>query len=121
MIVSGLLKGLTSISFIALLLMLNYYMFAVVAIIFFSENDPWHFGDLQTAVLTLFRCSTLEDWTDVMYVNMFGCDDERWGYSEELQSMRPDIVAGGYEGCTSPMAQPVLSASYFLVFTVMTA
>ena len=39
----------------------------------FGANDPWHFGDLATAMLTLFRCATLEDWTDVMYINIYGC------------------------------------------------
>ena len=24
-------------------------------------------------MLTLFRCATLEDWTDVMYINIYGC------------------------------------------------
>jgi len=33
-------------------------------------------------MFTLFRCSTLEDWTDVMYINMFGCD--KYGYDGML-------------------------------------
>ena len=36
--------------------------------ILFQKNDPWHFGTLHNSMITLFRCTTLEDWTDVMYV-----------------------------------------------------
>jgi hypothetical protein len=45
---------------------LVFYVFAIVAMIMFRDNDPWHFGSLHVAMLTLFRISTLEDWTDVM-------------------------------------------------------
>ena len=40
---------------------------AIFAIILFKQNDPWHFGNLHLGMITLFRMSTLEDWTDVMY------------------------------------------------------
>jgi len=71
----------------------------------FKENDPWHFGVLPTAMLTLFRCATLEDWTDVMYINMWGCD--RYGYD----SMPED--------CTSPLAWGWLATVYFVFFAVI--
>lgn len=38
----------------------------------FGANDPIHMGTLHIAFLTLFRCATLEDWTDVMYIGMQG-------------------------------------------------
>ena len=38
----------------------------------FGTNDPMLMGTLHIAFLTLFRCATLEDWTDVMYINMLG-------------------------------------------------
>ena len=31
-----------------------------------------HFGNLQLSLLSLFRVVTLEDWTDVMYIQMWG-------------------------------------------------
>ena len=40
----------------------------------FRGNDPVHFLGLSTALLTLFRVVTLEDWTDVMYIQMYGSD-----------------------------------------------
>ena len=59
--------------FIAIILFIFFYVFAIIGMIMFKENDPWHFGTLHISLLTLFRCATLEDWTDVMYINMHGC------------------------------------------------
>merc|ERR1712139_438486 len=39
----------------------------------FHYNDPWHFGTLSRSIMSLFRASTLEDWTDIKYINYFGC------------------------------------------------
>lgn len=38
------------------------------------------------SMLTLFRCSTLEDWSDVLYINIFGCVN--YGYSDEMNASR---------------------------------
>ena len=60
-----------------------FYLFAIVGVTNFGTNDPWHFGSLHVAFLTLFRMSTLEDWTDIMYINMYGCVE----YGYEIASM----------------------------------
>ena len=39
-----------------------------------------HRGSLHVAAITLFRMSTLEDWTDIMYINMYGCHE--YGYAD---------------------------------------
>jgi hypothetical protein len=72
-ILAGLAGGLQSSSYIVLLLMIIYYMFAVAGLMFFRRNDPREFGDFVQTFVTLIRMSTLEDWTDVMYINMYGC------------------------------------------------
>ena len=35
-------------------------------------------------LLSLFRMATLEDWTDIMYINMFGCDI--FGYGDAINT-----------------------------------
>jgi hypothetical protein len=77
-ILKGLVNGMESITYILMLLILIFYLFAICSVIAFSENDPVHFGSLHIAMVTLFRMSTMEDWTDVMYINMFGC--MKYGY-----------------------------------------
>ena len=61
--------------------------------------------NLEIAMLSLFRVVTLEDWTDLMYINMYGCD--RYGYG-------PDSVVL----CTAPSANPLLAAAYFVSFVL---
>ena len=72
-ILKGLANGMSSITYILILLLLIFYLFAIISVITFGQNDPIHFGSLHMAMVTLFRMSTMEDWTDIMYINMWGC------------------------------------------------
>ena len=80
-IIEALMVGMESIGFIALIMFVAFSLFAVAGMILFASNDPFHFGLLHRALLTLFRVSTFEDWTDVMYINVYGCS--RWGYNDD--------------------------------------
>jgi voltage-gated sodium channel len=106
-IMTGLAQGMGSIVWIALLLALMFYLFGIVAIMFFRANDPVHFGSLDLTFLTLFRASTFEDWTDVMYIAMYGC--RRWSYGEF--DMR----------CENNNPHGLAAAMYFLVFIILSA
>ena len=105
--VSALIMGLSSIGSIGVLCFLVFFFFAVCGVILFRQNDPWHFGNVHLALLTLFRCATLEDWTDVMYINMFGCD--KYGYDAMLKK------------CVAPRALGYLAVAYFVLFTLIGA
>ena len=105
-LVSALLKSIPSMGYVTVLLLLLFYVYAVAAVFLFGQNDPLHFADLQIAMLSLFRVVTLEDWTDVMYINMYGCD--RYGYSAD------SVVL-----CTAPEAQPILGVAFFVSFVLV--
>jgi len=79
-IVEALVNGVKSIYYIGIIMFMFFYVFGILGMILFRENDPWHFGTLHDTLITLFRMSTLEDWTDVMYINMHGC--MFYGYSD---------------------------------------
>ncbi len=83
-IVMALLKSIPSMFYISILLFILFYLYAVLAVFTFGPNDPIHFADLQTAFLSMFRVATLEDWTDVMYINMYGCANYGYGGNEAL-------------------------------------
>ena len=53
-------------------MLLHSCRYAVLGVSVFGANDPVLMGTLHIAFLTLFRCATLEDWTDVMYIAMQG-------------------------------------------------
>ena len=106
-LVNALLKSIPSMGYVVLLLGMLFYVYSVAAVFLFGGNDPHHFGNLAIAMLSLFRVVTGEDWTDVMYIQMYGCD--RYGYSDMAQL------------CTDPMSYPVFGALFFVSFMVLGA
>ena len=80
-LVGALIKSIPSMGYVGILLSILFYIYATMSVFFFGENDPLHFGTLERAMLSLFRIVTLEDWTDIMYIQMWGCNHEIWGYS----------------------------------------
>lgn len=109
-LVSALLKSIPSMGYVALLLGMLFYVYAVAAVFIFGANDPIHFGDLPTAMLSLFRVVTGEDWTDVMYVNMWGCDHELYGYGESVIAQ-----------CTQPQEMWWFASGFFVSFMIIGA
>ena len=106
-IVTALMSGFSSITFISIILLLFFYFFGIIAMILFSTNDPLHFGNLHITMIALFQCSTLDNWTDLLYINLYGCDVI--GYDEIP------------EQCTNPKAAFITTSLYFIVFILMGA
>ncbi|CAM9663299.1 unnamed protein product [Chrysoparadoxa australica] len=106
-IVEALISGVSSIAFITLMLVLFFFVFSIVGMILFELNDPWHFGRLNISMLTLFRAATIDDWTDLMYINMYGCDIYGYDEREEL--------------CTHPIRWGWLSCFFFLIVVTLGA
>ena len=108
LLVGSLLKSIPSLVYVGLLLAVLFYIYAVVGVVVFRGNDPVHFADLSTALLTLFRVVTLEDWTDVMYIQMYGSDAYP-GYADyaqaHLRKASRDL--------------PMLGAVYFVSFVML--
>lgn len=104
-LVTALLKSLPSMVYVSILLGLLFYMYAVAGTFLFSKNDPIHFGSLHHSMLSLFRIVTLEDWTDIMYTAMYGCDVFGFGFKEEL--------------CTTPQSFPLIGPLYFVSFVLI--
>lgn len=105
LLVGSLLRSLPSMGYIGLLLMILFYIYGVTGVFLWRDNDPVHFGDLPTALLSLFRVVTLEDWTDIMYTQMYGSD--RYPFAMQ------DSVA------ERPSAAPWLSKIYFVSFVLL--
>jgi len=126
-IIMGLAAGLGSVVYISMLWLLVLYLYGVVGVTLFAENDPFHFGHLPMAMLTLFRCTTLEDWTDVMYINYYGCDAYDSGlYAPADRVSRINGWAGsifnGFD-CVNPSTSPTHKWAvvlYFISFTFIT-
>ncbi len=104
LLVGALLKSIPSMGYVGMLLFLLFYIYAVMGVFLFGANDPMHFGSLQAALLSLFRIVTLEDWTDIMYIQMHGSAH----YAIE-----------GFAGPTQSRAMPLTSVAYFVSFVLL--
>ncbi len=111
LIVGSLLHSLPSMFYVSLLLAMLFYVYAVAGVFLFRENDPVHFGDLPTALVSLFRVVTLEDWTDIMYIQMYG--------SAEYVSFERDVAALMSGPDVVSRAMPITGALYFISFVVL--
>ena len=90
---------------ISILLGLFFYAYSVAGVVMFGKNDVVHFHDLATSMLTMFRVVTLEDWTDIMYINMYGCNT--YGYE-----VNPEL-------CITPEGHPLEAALFFVSFVCL--
>ena len=72
LIITALLKSIPSMGYVIMLIGILFYVYAIVGVFIFGATDPVHFGDLHHAFVTLFKVLTLEGWTDIMNVHIFG-------------------------------------------------
>ncbi len=58
--------------YIMMLIAILFYVYTIVGVFIFGASDPMHFGDLHHALVTLFKVLTLEGWTDIMNIHIYG-------------------------------------------------
>jgi voltage-gated sodium channel len=64
-VIESLVQAIPGLGSIALLLMLFFYVFAVMATKLFGGDFPHYFGTLGTSLFSLFQIMTLENWPDM--------------------------------------------------------
>lgn len=70
LIVDTIVKSIPSLVYILFFLIIFFYIYGIYGFYLFHEHDPYHWKNLGTSLLTLFRILTFEDWTDLMYKAM---------------------------------------------------
>jgi voltage-gated sodium channel len=134
-IVQGLAKGLGSVVYIVILMILVFYLYAVLGVQCFRKNDPFHFGGLGIAMVSLFRAATKENWTHLLVINEFGCDSTYFGANGNyygLDGGSPTLALGHrnvwYQTkfgsfplnvCWHPKPQPMLASVFFVSFALI--
>jgi hypothetical protein len=106
-----------------------FYLAANIAMLLFGRNDPAHFGALQDAMVNLFRISTFDGWTDILYANMLGCNhwmyslgraDVGWPNSEFSQNFGSKVIMkADKSNCNHPEAFGWIAAAFFLGFALL--
>jgi len=70
LLLNSLVKAIPRIGYVTLLMFIIFYIYGAIGSFFYEKINPVLWGDISIAMLTLFRVSTFEDWTDVMYETM---------------------------------------------------
>ena len=96
-----------------------------MGMIFFKDNDPFHFGNLGLALLTLFRAATLEDWTDIYYINYYGCGNPMY-QTFIYTTNKTEANGGGIRFCNTSKAitrtgSPIVTTVFFVIFIIISA
>jgi voltage-gated sodium channel len=104
-LVGALLKSIPSMGYVAILLLLHFYIYAVLGTFLFGRNDPVHFGELPRSMLTLFQVVTLEGWVEVLNVQMLG--SANFGYEG-----REHLIL-------ESKAAPAAAVAYFVSFILL--
>ncbi len=65
-LVETLVGSFRKLLYVGLLLVCLFYVYAVIGVFLFRDNDPEHFGNLMDAHMTLFQCITGDGWSALM-------------------------------------------------------
>ena len=113
----GLLGGLSSIAYIVSLLLLALRLYGIIGFYLYGESDPFHFGTSPLALLIILRASLLDNWSDVTYVNVFGCD-------ERMKTHMPPEEEASHNSlryCHNPKKRYYDAPVYFISFVDVSA
>ena len=124
-VTKGMVYGSKHVAQTFILFLVYVYVFAVIGMDLFRENDPWSFQNVEVSMMTMFSFTTLDDWGDVFYVAYYGChqysgsrllNNPSNSYLFELAKQRKFGLYGGLKICSSPYAQPWLAIFFFIAF-----
>jgi voltage-gated sodium channel len=110
-IVSSLIYGLSSIGYTMVVITLTYYIYAIITTTFFLNNDALHFGTLHQSMASLFDIATLDNWGDIMYTQIYGCDVYPYGNNR--------ASFNGLDPCIAPVALGGWAALVFVSFVTI--
>lgn len=85
-LVNALLKSIPSMGYVVVLLSIVFYIYAVAGSFLFGKSDPVHFGSLHISMISLFKVLTLEGWTDIMNIQLYGTSDPTAEYAKTPDS-----------------------------------
>lgn len=106
-IVTTMMVALSSLRYVSILIFLLLYIYAILGVFIFGDNDEKHFGNLGISIITLFRVMTFDQWAAVLYVQLYGCNQE---YSSQ------DIQ---HYGCQHSSEKPIQSVLFFFSFILL--
>lgn len=83
------------------------YIYAILAVSVFRNNDPTNFGDFPSAYMSLFRMMTPEGIFHFFYTQYYGCD--------QVPPLGNNILP-----CDNPSSQEFVAVAFFITFYLST-
>mmetsp|Transcript_8029 Transcript_8029/g.13615 ORF Transcript_8029/g.13615 Transcript_8029/m.13615 type:complete len:1010 (-) Transcript_8029:710-3739(-) len=124
-LMSGMILGARSLASTWMLLSLVFLIYSTTCVTLFRESDPFHFGSIPMAMWTFFELSTLDNWSIVLYINMYGCDSYPSYYYNDFSQYKDNSTFIYRHGdmflpvCTHPQESsvraPILFTSFILI------
>ena len=121
-IIFSLMQGMASIFYVAVLMALTFYIYGIAGVHLFGENDPFHFKNLGTAFVTLFRMSMMEDWKPVVDIAVSGCGRDAYNQADG-GAMYADITGSDLADllCVQSKGHGFIAMFYFFTFVLFSA
>jgi voltage-gated sodium channel len=110
-LIGALLRSIPALGYVGMLLLLHFYMYAVMGTFLFRYNDPVQFGSLPKSMLTLFQVITLEAWPEYMRTQIYGSDL----YYDDTQRQLAESLVRRHE------PSPIVAPLYFISFIFLGA
>ena len=121
----GIIAGCRAMVSIIVLLTMIMFLYAIIGVRSFGENDPAHFGTVPVAMLTLFVASTCSDWSHLLAINYKGCDKggDDWPYVDTERLTQFHTYLGKFYNydCHDPTPRKLDAVVYFYTYTMLTA
>jgi voltage-gated sodium channel len=112
--VDSFLAAVAEVGTIGSLISLVFFFFALIGIVLFKANDPGHFLNLHVAMITLFRVATLDTWSEVMDINVYGC-----AVFQDLTLPASQTVCDENASGVGGFVSSIAASAYFIVFVVV--
>lgn len=117
-IIEALIAGFGSMTFVTIILFMFYYIFAIIGMLLFRDNDKEHFGNLQMSLISLFRIATFDNWTDLVYLNVFGCNNWFYQFGRPSTTTFDSKARKNRDNCNHPSPMGWISVAYFVTFCI---
>ena len=123
-VILSLVAGFNSIIYVALFMIIMFFVYAVAAVQVFRRNDAFHFGKLSSGVVTLFTVSFLEDWRPVFDINYNGCNINLYGDVDDARYYSSVIGMEWSQNisstiCPNPQRQRVFAVIFFFSYILV--
>ena len=118
-VTSSLILAFSNVIYVMLMILIINFVFAVIAMLLFAENDPQHFGRMSSALISIWMVETFDAWENLLKINMYGCME--YGYYDNNPS--PERDGMGYPttkwACDSSRGLGWIAALYFVFVAVL--